>query len=41
LGNASEAERIAPRMARLLCSELLQKAQGELTATRRDTVVGY
>jgi hypothetical protein len=39
--NPADAERIATRMARLLCAELLQKAQGKLAgAPTRETVVG-
>jgi predicted signal transduction protein with EAL and GGDEF domain len=39
--NAVDAERVAPRMARLLCAELLQKAQTEMAGdASRETVLG-
>ena len=40
--NSVEAERFAPRMARLLCAQLLKNVQNKMTcASTRDTVVGF
>ncbi len=40
--NPAAAERFAPRMARLLCSQLLKKVQAQMAcASTRDTVIGF